>query len=132
MAGVITSSEPSCTAPIHRAQPTAVRQAGDSAATRRSGRGPRGRPWSVPLEDRALLVAAYWHTNLPVRQLAPLCGVSRSAADRIFDHLPPMLALQARKRFAQDNVLIVAGTLVPTRGSGCARSPARKPPSATH
>ena len=69
----------------------------------------------MPLEDRALLVAAYWRTNLTMRQLAPLFGVSKSAADRIIDHLGPMLALQPRKRFAKDTVLIVDGTLVPTR-----------------
>ncbi|MDQ0790376.1 hypothetical protein QFZ64_005873 [Streptomyces sp. B3I8] len=50
-----------------------------------------------------------------MRQLAPLFGVSRSAADRIIDNLGPMLALQPRKRFAKDTVLIVDGTLVPTR-----------------
>ena len=50
-----------------------------------------------------------------MRQLAPLFGVSKSAADRIIDHLGPMLALQPRKRFAKDTVLIVDGTLVPTR-----------------
>ncbi len=50
-----------------------------------------------------------------MRQLAPLFGVSQSAADRIIDHLGPMLALQPRKRFAKDTVLIVDGTLVPTR-----------------
>ncbi|GAA3398315.1 hypothetical protein GCM10017752_60920 [Streptomyces roseoviridis] len=50
-----------------------------------------------------------------MRQLAPLFGVSKSAADRIIDHLGPMLALQPRKRFARDAVLIVDGTLVPTR-----------------
>jgi hypothetical protein len=75
----------------------------------------KGRPWSLPLEDRTLLVAAYWRTNLTIRQLAPLFGVSKSAADRIIDHLGPMLALQPRKRFAKDAVLIVDGTLVPTR-----------------
>ena len=48
-------------------------------------------------------------------QLAPLFGVSKSAADRIIDHLGPMLALQPRKRFARNTVLIVDGTLVPTR-----------------
>ncbi|TQJ85414.1 hypothetical protein FBY22_4189 [Streptomyces sp. SLBN-31] len=48
-------------------------------------------------------------------QLAPLFGVSKSAADRIIDHLGPMLALQPRKRFAKDTVLIVDGTLAPTR-----------------
>ncbi len=74
----------------------------------------KGRPWGLPLEDRALLVAAYWRTNLTMRQLAPLFGVSKSAADRVIDHLGPMLALQPRKRFAKDAVLIVDGTLVPT------------------
>ena len=36
------------------------------------------------------------------------------AADRIIDHLGPMLVFQPRKRFAKDTVLIVDGTLVPT------------------
>jgi hypothetical protein len=35
----------------------------------------KGQPWSLPLEDRVLLVAAYWRTNLTLRQLAPLFGV---------------------------------------------------------
>ncbi len=59
-------------------------------------------PWSLPLEDRALLVAAYGRTNLTMRQLAPLFGVSKSVEAR------------TRKRFAKDTVLIVDGTLVPT------------------
>ncbi len=75
----------------------------------------RGRPWSLPLEDRALMVAAYWRTNLTMRQLAPLFGVLKSAADRVIDHLGPLLALQPCKRFAKDAVLIVDGALVPTR-----------------
>jgi hypothetical protein len=75
----------------------------------------RGRPWSLPLEDRVLLVAAYWRTNLTLRQLAPLCGISKSAAHRIIDSLGPSLALQPRRRFRRDSVLIVDGTLVPTR-----------------
>ncbi|CAM5226644.1 hypothetical protein STENM223S_01225 [Streptomyces tendae] len=40
-----------------------------------------GRPWRLRLEDRALLVAAYWRTNLTMRQIAPLFGVSKSTAD---------------------------------------------------
>ncbi|WP_345639240.1 transposase, partial [Streptomyces lacrimifluminis] len=75
----------------------------------------RGRPWSLALEDRILLVTAYWRTNLTMRQLAPLFGVSKSAADRIIDHLGPLLALRQRKRFRKNTVLIVDGTLVPTR-----------------
>jgi hypothetical protein len=74
-----------------------------------------GRPWSLSLEDRVLLVATYWRTNLTLRQLAPLFGVSKSAADRIVDHTTPLLALQQRRRFRKDTVLIVDGTLVPTR-----------------
>ncbi|WP_086670371.1 transposase [Streptomyces albovinaceus] len=86
-------------------------------ALRREGADPvrKGRPWSLPLEDRVLLVAAYWRTNLTLRQLALLFGISKSAADRIINHLGPSLALQPRKRFRKDTVLIVDGTLVPTR-----------------
>lgn len=62
-----------------------------------------------------LLVAAYWRTNLTMRQLAPLFGVSKSAADRVIRDLRPKLALQPRRRFAKDTVLIVDAALVPTR-----------------
>jgi hypothetical protein len=65
----------------------------------------KGRPWSLPLKDRVLLVAAYCRTNHTPRQLAPLFKVSKSAADRIIDHLGPSLALQQRKRFRKDTVL---------------------------
>lgn len=41
--------------------------------------------------------------------------MSKSSADRIVDHLGPLLALQPRIRFRKDTVLIVDGTLVPTR-----------------
>lgn len=115
MASVITASESSWIVPFTGLSPrlfgklvTALRREGVDAVR-------KGLPWSLPLEDRALLVAAYWRTNLTMRQLAPLFGVSKSAADRIIDHLGPMLALQPCKRFAKDTVLIVDGTLVPTR-----------------
>lgn len=75
----------------------------------------KGRPWSLSLEDRVLLVAVYWRTNLTLRQLAPLFGVSKSSADRIIGRLGPALAFQQRRRFRQDTVLIVDGTLVPAR-----------------
>jgi hypothetical protein len=115
VAGVITASEPSWIAPFTGLSArafgklvTVLRREGADAVR-------KGRPWSLALEDRALLVAAYWRTNLTMQQLAPLFGVSKSAADRIIDHLGPMLALQPRKRFGKDTVLIVDGTLVPTR-----------------
>ncbi|MEU9028691.1 transposase family protein [Streptomyces sp. NPDC048383] len=37
----------------------------------------KGRRWSLPLEDRVLLVAVYWRTHLTMRQLGP-CSGSRS------------------------------------------------------
>ncbi|MFD3537348.1 transposase [Streptomyces sp. NPDC058664] len=115
MTGVITASEPSWIAPFSGLSPRAFEKL--VTVLRRAGADTvrKGRPWSLPLEDRALLVTAYWRTNLTMRQLAPLFGISKSAADRIIDHLAPMLALQSRKRFAKDTVLIVDGTLVPTR-----------------
>lgn len=115
MAGVITAPEPTWIAHFTGLSPrqfgklvTVLRSAGAEAVR-------RGRPWSLPLEDRALQVAAYQRTNLTMRQLAPPFGVLKSAADRIIDHLGPMLALQSHKRFAKDTALILEGTLVPAR-----------------
>jgi hypothetical protein len=112
---VITASEPSWIAPFSGLSSRQFSRL--ITALRREGAEPvrKGRPWSLPLEDRVLLVAAYWRTNLTLRQLAPLFGVSKSAADRIVDHLGPALALEPCKRFRKDTVLIVDGTLVPTR-----------------
>ncbi|MFD4114203.1 transposase [Streptomyces niveus] len=115
MAGVITASESSWIAPFTGLSPRLFGKL--VAVLRREGADAvrRGRPWSLPPEDRVLLVATYWRTNLTMRQLAPLFGVSKSATDRIIDHLGPMLALRPRKWFAKDTVLIVDGTLVPIR-----------------
>lgn len=113
MAGVITASASSWTGP---STGLSLRQfAGVITVLRREGADPvrKGRPWSLPLEDRVLLVAACWRTNLTLRQLALLFGVSKSAADRIVNHLAPALALQQRKRFRKDTVLIVDGTWSP-------------------
>ncbi|MFF3262012.1 transposase [Streptomyces sp. NPDC002932] len=115
MSGVITASESCWIAPFTGLSPRVFGKL--VTALRREGADPvrKGRPWSLLLEDRVLLVAAYSRTNLTLRQLAPLFGISKSAADRIIDDLGPSLALQPRKRFRKDTVLIVDGTLVPTR-----------------
>ncbi|SCD53345.1 Helix-turn-helix of DDE superfamily endonuclease [Streptomyces sp. DvalAA-43] len=109
MAGVITASEPSWIAPFTGLSPRAFAKL--MTVLRREGADAvrRSRPWSLPLEDRAPLVATYRRTNLTMRQLAALFGVSKSVADRIIVHLGPMLALQPRERFAKDTVLIVDG-----------------------
>lgn len=68
------------------------------------------------------MVAAYWRTNLTLRQVAPLFGISKSAADRVLDHLAPLLAIPPARRPRRDTVLIVDGALVPTRDRTIAAS----------
>lgn len=60
---MITASEPSWIGPFSGLSPrlfgklvTVLRRKGADAVR-------KGRPWSLPLEDRALLVTAYWRTN---------------------------------------------------------------------
>ncbi|SDN35374.1 hypothetical protein SAMN04487981_104542 [Streptomyces sp. cf386] len=68
VAAVITASEPSWIVPFTGLSP---RQFGKLVtALQRQGVDPvrKGRPWSLPLEDRVLLVAASWRTNLTSRQ----------------------------------------------------------------
>ncbi|WP_082119988.1 helix-turn-helix domain-containing protein [Saccharothrix sp. ST-888] len=61
--------------------------------------GPRaGRRWTLSLEDRVLLVSAYWRTHLTMREVATLFGISKSAADRIVGHLGPHLELSPLRR----------------------------------
>jgi len=52
-----------------------------------------GRRWGLSLADRVLLVAAYYRTNLTIRQVALLFGISKSATGRVIDHLAPLLVL---------------------------------------
>jgi hypothetical protein len=115
VAGVITASEPSWLAPFTGLSPRDFRKLITSLRREGAERTRPGRPWSLPLEDRVLLVAAYWRTNLTLRQLAPLFAISKSSAGRIIAHAAPQLALKQRQRFRRDTVLIVDGTLVPTR-----------------
>ena len=61
------------------------------------------------------LVTAYWQTNLTLRQLTPLFGISKSSADRIIGHIGPLLALKQRQRFHAGTMLIADSTLAPTR-----------------
>ncbi len=115
MPRVITASEPSWIAPFTGLSPCDFRKLMTALRCEGADTVRPGRPWGLPLEDRVLLVAAYWRTNLTLRQLAPLFGISKSAADRIIDHVGPLLAFKPRQRFRKDAVLIVDGTLVPAR-----------------
>lgn len=115
MAGVITASAPSWIEPFTGLSPRCFGKLVTAVRRETAAEAHRGRPWGLPLEDRILLVTTYWRTNMTLRQLAPLFGISKSAADRVIDHLGPRLALQPRRRFRKNTVLIVDGTLVPTR-----------------
>jgi hypothetical protein len=63
------------------------------------------------------MVAVYYRTNLTMRQLEPLFGVSSSTVCRVIQKLGPVLALEpvARPADAADRLWIVDGTLVPVR-----------------
>lgn len=87
-----------------------ARRGGDTIAD-----GRPGRQWRLDLADRVLLVATYWRTNLTMRQIGPLFGVSHSAAHRVIDTIGPLLALAPVRKRRADQVAIVDGTLVPTR-----------------
>jgi hypothetical protein len=87
-----------------------ARRGGDTIAD-----GRPGRPWALTLPDRVLLVAVYWRTNLTMRQIGPLFGVSHSAAHRVIDALGPLLALAPVRRRPKGQIAIVDGTLIPTR-----------------
>ncbi|MFI0937445.1 transposase [Streptomyces sp. NPDC021020] len=112
---VITASKPRWTSPFTGLSPQQFGALITALRKEDAVPGRRGRPLVLPLEDRMLLVIAYWRTNMTLRQLALLFGISKSAADRIIGHIGPSLALRQRRRFRKDAVLIVDGTLVPTR-----------------
>ena len=115
---VISAARPEWIHPFTGLQPTQFRRlvrlvaqrGGDTIAD-----GRPGRQWALDRPDRVLLVAAYWRTNLTMRQIGPLFGVSHSAAHRVIDTLGPLLALAPVRRRRADQVTIVDGTLIPTR-----------------
>ncbi|WP_181794251.1 transposase family protein [Streptomyces sp. WELS2] len=88
------------------------------AVRERDGNGAlRGRPWSLPLDGRVPMVAVHYRTNLSMRQLGPLFGVSSSRACRVIQRLGPLLALEPASCTAEtaNRLCIVDGTLVPVR-----------------
>jgi hypothetical protein len=91
----------------------------------RGGNGTmQGRPWSLPLAERVLVVAVYCRTNLTMRQLGPLFGVSSSTVCRAIQRLGPLLALEpvSRPADAADRLWTVDGTLIPVRDRSVAAS----------
>lgn len=115
MPGVITASQPSWIAPFTRLSLRTFRTPVGQLRREGADTPKPARLWSLSLEGRVPLVAAYWRINLTLRQFAPLFAASNSAADRIIDHTGPLLALKQPRRYRRDTVLIVDGALVPTR-----------------
>ncbi|GLX54677.1 hypothetical protein Shyhy01_76260 [Streptomyces hygroscopicus subsp. hygroscopicus] len=70
------------------------------------------------------MVAVYYRTNLTMRQLGPLFGVSPSTVCRVIQRLGPLLALEpvSRAADAPDRMWIVDGTLIPVRDRGVGAS----------
>lgn len=80
-----------------------------------------GRPWSLSLRRRVLVTCVALRANLTFRELAAVCGISKSSAHRIVATLVPRLAALAGttnpdKRWSW----VVDGTLIPTRDHACA------------
>ena len=118
MVQVITASRPELIAPFTGLEPGQFRKLVRLVAKRGGDQiadGRLGRQWALPLTDRVLLVATYWRTNLTMRQIGSLFGVSHSAAHRVIDTIGPLLALAPVRKRRVDAVAIVNGTLVPTR-----------------
>jgi hypothetical protein len=115
---VITAHESSWIEPFTGLTPAQFRKLVRTVAARGGveiADGRPGRQWSLELADRVLLVAAYWRTNLTMRQIGPLFGVSHSAAHRVIDSLGRLLALAPVRRRRTNQIAIVDGTLVPLR-----------------
>jgi hypothetical protein len=75
----------------------------------------RGRPHTRPLSQRVLLTCIALGTNLTLRELAALAGLSKSTVHRIVAAMTPQIAAcattDADRRFAW----VLDGTLIPTR-----------------
>jgi len=77
----------------------------------------RGRPWSTSRQQRILITCAALRTNVTVRELAAMFGLSKSSAHRILATTTCLLA----EIEAPSNVKsrrwswVVDGTLIPTR-----------------
>ena len=84
----------------------------------RPSRRRRGRPWALPLERRVVVACTSLRTNLTVRELAAVFGISPAQVHRIVtDVVERMAAMQLAMHVPFDRRYswVVDGTLVPTR-----------------
>jgi hypothetical protein len=75
-----------------------------------------GRPWSLSLARRVLITCIALRTNLTVRELAIVCGTTKSTAHRTVAAIVPRLAaLASSTQHDRRWSWIVDGTQIPTR-----------------
>jgi hypothetical protein len=86
--------------------------------------GRRGRPWSCSRAMRVLVTCAALRTNLTVRELAAVAGISKSTVHRIVADITPRLARLLRTPLPDRRwSWVIDGTLIPTRAhTAAARS----------
>jgi len=83
----------------------------------------RGRPWSLSLRRRLVIVCTSLRTGLTVRELAAVFGISATQVHRILTNLIPRLAALRLAASDDRGTWILDGTLIPTRDhSAAARS----------
>lgn len=84
-----------------------------------------GRPWRLPLAGRVLLVPVYHHTNLTMRLLAPLFGVSPATVCLVILRIGPLLALEPTRASQEPSSGCGSRTALSSRSvKGLARPPA--------
>jgi hypothetical protein len=81
----------------------------------KAGPPTRGRPWSMPLPVRVLLLLIHLRTNLTTPALAALFNTSQSTVDRVIAHLVPVLAnaIGPDIHDSGGGPWIIDGTLIP-------------------
>ena len=78
--------------------------------------GRRGRPWACSRRIRVLIACVALRTNLTVRELAAVVGISKSTAHRILAAVTPHLAtLLGPPPSDRRGSWVLDGTLIPTR-----------------
>lgn len=84
----------------------------------------RGRPWALSLDRRVVITCTSLRTNLTVRELAAVFGISRAQAHRIVCDIVARMAALALPVLADLDrryAWVVDGTLIPTRDHRVAR-----------
>ncbi|WP_274563970.1 hypothetical protein [Streptomyces spiramyceticus] len=73
----------------------------------------RGHPWVLLLDNRVLLAAIAWRTNLTHPQLADLLGVGIATVHRVIDRITPWSPGSSNPEESRADLWVVDGTLIP-------------------